>query len=108
MTDLRTAAQQALEALGLWATGRDMDAVALNDLIFRLEGALAQRQPDPVDEYRKGFIAGQIDMRDREQAEPVQEPVACRYPDCVDNGPEGKCIRWLVGECDGPKIGGQP
>ena len=38
----------------------------------------------------------------------AQEPVTCRYPDCVDNGPEGKCVRWLVGECDGPKIGGQP
>lgn len=42
MTDLRTAAQQALDALGLWATGRDMDAVALNDLIYRLEAALAE------------------------------------------------------------------
>jgi hypothetical protein len=37
--------------------------------------ALAQPLPDPVDEYRKGFIDGQIDMRDRpEQQEP--EPVA--------------------------------
>ena len=26
----------------------------------------------------------------------------CRYPDCVDNGPGGKCTRWLVGECEGP------
>lgn len=42
MTTLRKAAQQALEALGLWATGRDMDAVELNDLIFRLEAALAE------------------------------------------------------------------
>lgn len=42
MSDLRTAAQQALEALGLWATGCDVDAVALNDLIFRLEAALAE------------------------------------------------------------------
>ena len=40
MTDLRTAAQQALGALGLWATGRDMDAVKLNDLIHGLEAAL--------------------------------------------------------------------
>lgn len=39
---LRAAAQQALEALVLWATGRDIDAVALNDLIFRLEAALAE------------------------------------------------------------------
>ena len=41
MTTLREAAAQALEALGLWATGRDMDAVALNDLIAGLEAALA-------------------------------------------------------------------
>ena len=46
MTDLRTAAQQALEALALWATGRDMDAVTLNDLIFRLEAALAEPVQD--------------------------------------------------------------
>ena len=44
MTTLREATQQALEALGLWATGRDMDAVALNDLILRLEAALAGPQ----------------------------------------------------------------
>ena len=29
---------------------------------------------------------------------------ACRYPDCVDNGPDGKCTRWLIGECAGPVI----
>ena len=44
MIDLRTAAQQALDGLCLWATGRDMDAVALNDLILRLEAALAEPQ----------------------------------------------------------------
>lgn len=27
----------------------------------------------------------------------------CKYPDCVDDGPDGKCTRWLVGECKGPK-----
>lgn len=26
----------------------------------------------------------------------------CRYPDCVDNGPDGKCTRWLLAECNGP------
>ena len=44
---LREAAQQLLEALGLWSTGRDMDAVALNDLIFRLEAALAEPVQEP-------------------------------------------------------------
>jgi hypothetical protein len=31
--------------------------------------------PDPVHEYRKGFIAGQLDMRDRPEEQPQQEPV---------------------------------
>jgi hypothetical protein len=42
MTDLRTAVQQALEALGKWSSGRDIDAVQLNDLIATLESALEQ------------------------------------------------------------------
>ena len=42
MSDLRTAAQQALEALGKWSSGRDIDAVQLNDLIATLESALEQ------------------------------------------------------------------
>jgi hypothetical protein len=24
----------------------------------------------------------------------------CDYSDCVDNGPDGKCIRWLLAECE--------
>lgn len=24
----------------------------------------------------------------------------CNYPDCVDTGPDGKCTRWLLGECE--------
>jgi hypothetical protein len=47
MSDLRTAVQQALEALGKWSSGRDMDAVELNDLIATLEAAL--EQPEQVD-----------------------------------------------------------
>jgi hypothetical protein len=35
-----------------------------------------QPLPDPVDEYRKGFIDGQIDMRDRPEE---QEPVAWQW-----------------------------
>ena len=40
------------------------------------------------------FEAGKLAERNR-----------CRYPDCVDNGPNGKCTRWLTGECDGPNAG---
>lgn len=43
--------------------------------ITALRAALAQQVVDPADEYRKGFIDGQIDMRDRPE-EQEQEPVA--------------------------------
>lgn len=26
----------------------------------------------------------------------------CQYPECVERGPEGKCVEWLVGDCPGP------
>jgi len=29
----------------------------------------------------------------------LTQPEPCRYPDCVDSGPEGKCTRWLLAEC---------
>jgi hypothetical protein len=48
MSDLRTAVQQALAALGKWSSGRDMDAVQLNDLIATLESALEQPEQEPV------------------------------------------------------------
>jgi len=50
--------------------------------------SLEQPLPDPVDEYRKGFIDGQIDMRDRPEE---QEPVA-RVID--DETPEGS-TEWI-------------
>jgi hypothetical protein len=49
MTDTRTVPvellRQALEALGKWSTGRDMNGVELNDLIFTLEAALEEPVP---------------------------------------------------------------
>lgn len=36
----------ALDALGEWSSGRDMDAVALNDLIAELEAALEQPEQE--------------------------------------------------------------
>ena len=44
MSNLRIAAQQALEALGKFSIGYHVDAVELNDLIATLESAL--EQPD--------------------------------------------------------------
>ena len=38
-----------------------------------------------------------------DRAQPVQPAArACKYPDCAENGPEGKCIDWLTGACPGP------
>ena len=30
----------------------------------------------------------------------LAEPEPCQYPECVDNGPDGKCTRWLLAECE--------
>ena len=30
----------------------------------------------------------------------LAEPEPCPYPECVDNGPDGKCTRWLLAECE--------
>lgn len=74
---LREDAQQALEALCLWATGRDMDAVALNDLILRLDAALAE----PGSDYERGFVDGMLEQARRSvdkavnaMAEPIIKP----------------------------------
>jgi hypothetical protein len=48
MTTLREALKLALDALGKWSSGRDMDAVELNDLIATLEAALEQPEQEPV------------------------------------------------------------
>ena len=52
MTDTRTVPvellRQALEALGKWSTGLDMNGVELNDLIATLEAALEQQEQEPV------------------------------------------------------------
>lgn len=74
MTDLRKAAEQALDALeAMMAEFKALDlpygskAYALaKDARLDLRAALAK----------------------------------CDYPDCVDNGPDGKCTRWLLGECE--------
>lgn len=36
-----------------------------------------------------------------EQSLTVEDKV-CAYPECVDNGVEGKCYKWLAGDCPGP------
>ena len=76
MTTLREAAQQALEAL-----------IHMCHNTFADKGYDGQLVQDAIDGL-KGALAQQKQ---------------CRYPDCVDNGPEGTCSRWLRRECEGPK-----
>lgn len=64
MSDLRTAANQMLEALEGGADSWQLVGPAIDAL-----------------------------------KEALAEPEPCRYPDCVDNGPDGKCTRWLLDEC---------
>lgn len=66
MSDLRTAALRALEALK--KVYRFSEDPEIARLLKDLDAALAEPEP-------------------------------CRYPDCVDNGPDGKCTRWLLAEC---------
>lgn len=67
IADLRQACQEGWR----YADELDQERKRLEE---DLRAALAEPDIDPVDEYRKGFIDGQIDMRDR-PAEPVQAPV---------------------------------
>lgn len=75
MSDLRTAALRALEALEYYRSGEDYQPTPASEAITSLKAALAEPDIDPVNEYRKGFIDGQIDMRDR-PAEPVRAAAA--------------------------------
>ena len=73
----REALTLALEALeGFYDYGYDRRECF--EHITAIKAALAQPAIDPVHEYRKGFIAGQIDMRDRPEEQPAQEPESLR------------------------------
>ena len=93
MNDLRAAAQQAI-ALICSARLCEVNSMSSRQEMLRLlieatdllRAALAEPDIDPVDEYRKGFIAGQIDMRDR----PAKPETPCRRAIC-QRGPDGYC-----------------
>jgi hypothetical protein len=77
----RAVAQQALEALGKWSSGHDMDAVELNDLIATLEAALEQfahpprRDPLTVTELQQALVDADL-----------VDPDAIDDPEGFDNG----------------------
>lgn len=43
-----------------------------------------------------------FDRAARSTVQPTSDVRACKYPDCVDNGQEGKCMDWMTGACPGP------
>ena len=117
---LREAAQQALEALE--TPIHEQSFMQRQDALAALRAALEQEQEqEPVawihgDEYGDAchWVGGRMPPAGtnlytapprRESLTVAELPAApgkCNYPDCVDNGPDGKCMRWLLGEC-GPE-----
>ncbi len=81
-----------LQKLQEWIAPLKADGlVAPAELIEQLvQQQSAQPQLDPVHEYRKGFIDGQIDMRDRTEEQPTQPDRTCAQgcngcDDCIDD-----------------------
>lgn len=89
MSALRTAAQQALEALHEigWSNNTRWQSDRAATVIPALRAALAEEALQRFTDVNQEIEAA------------LAEPESCQYPDCVDNGPEGKCTRWLLGEC---------
>ena len=83
MSDLRTAAQQMLEALEGGADSWQLVGPAIDALKEALVEDAMQKFTDVNQEIEAALA----------------EPEPCRYPDCVDNEPDGKCMRWLLAEC---------
>lgn len=76
MSDLRVAAKQALEALCLWSAGRDMDAVALNDLIFRLRDALVEDAMQKFTDVNQELEAALAEPAPPPEAQTEEEKIA--------------------------------
>ena len=90
MTSLREAAQQALEALELAYAGADVITVH-GKAITALRAALAE--PNRAQKMTEAGYTRRPTLREMAESEP------CQYPDCVDNGPDVECTRWLLDEC---------
>lgn len=58
-------ALEALEAMQSYAAAERKGLRICDEAVTTLRAVVAEPDIDPVDEYRKGFIDGQIDMRDR-------------------------------------------
>lgn len=57
----------------------------------------------------RAWLLAEVERLTREISEARAELKAssCDYPDCVDLGQDGKCTKWLLGECN-PTLGAKP
>lgn len=56
--------------------------------------AKAQSQADRLREQNYEL------QRERDEARAALKASSCAYPDCLDQGPDGKCTKWMLGKCD--------
>jgi len=99
MTTLREAAQQALEALGKWSSGRDMGAVELNDLIAALEAALGQPEPQEIADLRQACREG---WRYADELEQERKRLTAAL--AALEQPEQEPVAWMVYTPDGKSV----
>jgi hypothetical protein len=69
MTDLKKAAQRLLEAWDTTPLFKAGDGM-LQERFEVLRAELEKPSTDPAHEYRRGFVDGQIEMRDRPEEQP--------------------------------------
>jgi len=85
MTDLRTAARQALETLEQLVIGTEYEeAVATEKIITALKAALEQPEPPPeaqTEAEKIAYCAGWWAAMEQKREQPEQEPVVCPHRD---------------------------
>jgi hypothetical protein len=82
--------------VGINCPTRYVEALDYDALAARL--TQAECLLDHIASYGFPFDGDVADYKQRA----ADSATACRYPACVENGPEGKCIDWLTGACKGP------
>lgn len=57
----------------------------------------------------RGYLLAEVERLTQEisEARAALKASSCAYPDCVDQGPDGKCTKWLLGKCD-PTLEAKP
>jgi hypothetical protein len=66
--------------------------------------ALCARMADELDHYRQVLMGDRRETHAlaAEARAALEATADCNYPSCVDDSPDERCSRWLVGDCPGP------